>query len=404
MVEREASELLQELGGRDGLPRQEMEDTLRLLLFRRFGAVGEEADWAGVSAKAIDELSEEAPAPHQAVRCAAAAFMKCPVGKEAASALVVLAEEGWEKAAGRLIKAAPPMAALGEWLAWEEVFAAEVGDLRAFLRREAPALGIFAFEVEGDFIKLDAASGTAEAFGSALAAQDAVRAAEAMLALVHSCGGLRSGPLQALQPTLHQASQSLHEAYPELMAQLLKQLPRPFRESPEVLRAVLEPLSEADLQRFAEAAPLLADRAAILGAVKARFLLRRATDRLAKATQAPSFRWKLNRPAWVPCKSLLSDGFSFESPSSTSEAPLQPFVDYVDSNPKNRRTTRNPLRNIAEFFDLPRHLLQLFIADCVGGGLCCPPRAEAGGPRSITHDSFYRFGEAPEQQSRFFPA
>ncbi|CAE7717581.1 NOV [Symbiodinium sp. CCMP2592] len=287
MVEREASQLLQELGGQDALPQEEAEDALRLLLFRRFGAVGEERDWAAAAAKAVADAPEEAAPAHRALRCAAAAaFGSAVATKEAAKALVALSEEGWEKAAGRLIQAAPALVALGEWLAWEEVFAAQVGSLREFLHREAPGLGIFAFEVESDFIKMDAASGTAEAFSAALEAQDSRKAAEAMLALVHSCGGLRSGPLQALQPGLRQAAASLGEAYATLMAQLMQQLPRPFRENTEVLRAVLEPLStEADLHRFAEAAPLLADRAALLGAVKAPFLLRRAAERLATATR-----------------------------------------------------------------------------------------------------------------------
>ncbi|CAE7853920.1 CLT3, partial [Symbiodinium microadriaticum] len=192
-------------------------DALRLLLFRRFGAVGEEKDWAAAAAKAVADAAEEAPA-HRALRCAAAAaFGPANATKEAAKALVAMAEEGWEKAAGRLIQAgscaasicqssdlllrvpvqpeaAPAMVPLGEWLAWEEVFAAQPAP-RSTVQKAAyrPGLGIFAFEVESDFIKMDAASGTVEAFSAALAAQDSAKAAEAMLALVHSCGGLRSG-------------------------------------------------------------------------------------------------------------------------------------------------------------------------------------------------------------------
>ncbi|CAE7939609.1 CLT3, partial [Symbiodinium sp. KB8] len=290
----------------------------------------EEKDWAAAAAKAVADAAEEAEAPaHRALRCAAAAaFGPANATKEAAKALVAMAEEGWEKAAGRLIQAgscaasicqssdlllrvpvqpeaAPAMVPLGEWLAWEEVFAAQPAP--------RPGLGIFAFEVESDFIKMDAASGTVEAFSAALAAQDSAKAAEAMLALVHSCGGLRSGPLQVLQPGLCQAAASLGEAYATLMAQLLQQLPRPFRENTEVLRAVLEPLStEADLHRFAEAAPLLADRAALLGAVKAPFLLRRAAERLTTATRTAREavvllpgRRPLSGPDFAACGAVL---------------------------------------------------------------------------------------------------
>ncbi|CAE8621053.1 unnamed protein product, partial [Polarella glacialis] len=246
------------------LVEREAEEALGALLNEHFGRVGEAVDWASAAASALGAP----PATEDFGRVLGAGSVAGGLG--ASGQLVAkLAEEGWEQAASRLVGALP------------------------LFRRCAAAGGaaiLAIFELPGgEFLKLDAAAGTGEAWEAALQAHDTRRAAEAMLALIHSCGSIRATHLQeTLGASYQRAAEDSPESFALLAGALLKHLPRHFAQHPAVARFILEPLAkggELAFKAFSRASGArLAERVALAttsGAAVA--LARQAAKRLSTA-------------------------------------------------------------------------------------------------------------------------
>jgi len=296
LIQREAVQMLDELGS-DSLKQEgdvDAQVALAGVLREHFGGQGEAEEWSEIAAfvlKSADiaPTSRSADSSGAVLSAHSVAFESAGSGttpRDNGPLLAPLATEGWEAAACRLLQAAPSLAGLRAWMLWDIIFESTVGSLKSFLRRNAGGLGVLALEVPGgEFLKLDASAGTGEVFSAALVAFDAARAAEALLALCHSCGGVRHAPLQeVLGPGFARAAES--EGFPQLVGELMSCLPRPFVQSASILKFLLQPLGkneEAVDALAAAAGPELAECAALCcpaGPASATVLAKRAARRL----------------------------------------------------------------------------------------------------------------------------
>lgn len=160
-----------------------------------------------------------------------------------------------ESAAREALKAAPALVDLGDWLRWETCFAPLLGDLKGFLRRFAPALGLLVFDGPGCLCKVDVAAAASDAWEEALAARkteaEVARIAEVLVANVHTFGADHlPSKFWRLYASSVQSSvemggkiERLQEA--SFIARLFKALPAPFRHSIALQDGLLRPFTRS---------------------------------------------------------------------------------------------------------------------------------------------------------------